>query len=125
VKIRFIIFAILLLSVSGCLKTSETIKDVVELRQDHAAYFDNSAKVKEPFMAEAQARLDDDYNVIYFSVWHQRQPFYALPERVNLDFIKFGINPGFGENKRRHSKDWVKTHKINAALQNYPNASWR
>ena len=123
-KIRFIIFVILLLSVSGCLKTSETIKDVVELRQDHAAYLDNSVKVHEPFATEAQSRFDEDYNIIYFSVWHQRQPFYALPERVTLDFIKFGINPGFGENKRRHSKDWVKKHKLNAALHNYPNASF-
>lgn len=123
-KIRFIVFVILLLSVSGCLKTSETIKDVVELRQDHAAYIDNSVKVKEPFVETAQTRLDEDYNTIYFSVWHQSQPFYALPERVNLDFIKFAMNPGFGENKLRHSKDWVKKHKLNAALHNYPNARY-
>jgi NlpC/P60 family. len=97
---------------------------MVDLRQDHAAYLSDSVKDKDLLTADAQARLDEDYNIIYFSVWHQRQPFYALPDRVYLDFIKFGVNPGFGENKLRHSKDWLKKLKQNAFLNNYPNTGF-
>ncbi len=123
-KIRLLIFVLLLLSISGCLKAPETIKDIVDLRQDHTAYLNDSFKVKDLLSVEAQSQLDEDYNIIYFSVWHQRQPFYALPERVHLDFIKFGVNPGYGENKLRHSKDWLKKLKQNAFLHNYPNTGY-
>ena len=123
-KIKLIIFFFLLLSISGCLKAPETIKDIVDLRQDHAVYSSNSFMVKDLMTAEDQSQLDEDYNIIYFSVWHQHQPFYALPDRVHLDFIKFGVNPGFGENKLKHSEDWVKNLKQNASLNNYPNTGY-
>ena len=80
--------------------------------------------VNDLMTAEDQSQLDEDYNIIYFSVWHQHQPFYALPDRVHLDFIKFGVNPGFGENKLKHSEDWVKNLKQNASLNNYPNTGY-
>ncbi len=123
-KIRLLIFVILLLSISACLKTTETINDVVDLRQDHAAYLSDSVKVKDLLTVEAQSQLDEDYNIIYFSVWHQRQPFYALSDRVRLDFVKFEVNPGFGENKLKHSKNWLKKLKQNAFLNNYPNTGY-
>ena len=123
-KIKLIIFFFLLLSISGCLKAPETIKDIVDLRQDHAVYSSNSFMVNDLMTAEDQSQLDEDYNIIYFSVWHQHQPFYALPDRVHLDFIKFGLNPGFGENKLKHSEDWVKKLKQNASLNNYPNTGY-
>ena len=122
-KIRLLIFGFLLLSISGCLKSQETIKDIVDLRQDHSVYLSDSFIVKDLMELDAQSQFDEDYNVIYFSVWHQSQPFYALPDRVNLDFIKFGANPGFGENKLKHSKEWLKKLKQNASLNNYPNTA--
>ena len=122
-KIRLLIFGFLLLSISGCLKSQETIKDIVDLRQDHSVYLSDSFIVKDLMELDAQSQFDEDYNVIYFSVWHQSQPFYALPDRVNLDFIKFGANPGFGENKLKHSKEWLKILKQNASLNNYPNTA--
>jgi hypothetical protein len=124
VKTRLLLFVALILSLSGCVTAPEPIKDIVDLRQDHAAYLSDSVKDKEILTVQDQSQFDEDYNIIYFSVWHQRQPFHALPERVNLDFIKYGANPGFGENKLRRSKDWSKKLKQNAALHNYPNAGY-
>jgi len=124
VKIKLLIFFFLFLSISGCLKSPETIKDIVDLRQDHSVYLSDSFMVKDLIELDAQSQFDEDYNIIYFSVWHQHQPFYALPDRVHLDFIKFGANPGFGENKLKHSKDWVKKLKQNASLNNYPNTGY-
>ena len=123
-KIRSVISIFLLLSISGCLTAPETIKDIVDLRQDHAAYLSDSVKDKELLTIQDQSRFDEDYNIIYFSVWHQRQPFHALPDRVNLDFIKYGANSGFGENKLRHSAGWLKKLRQNASLHNYPNAGY-
>jgi len=120
-RILFVALPLLIL-LTGCLKQVETIKDVSDLRQDHTSYLTDKLKTKELLAAETQLLMDEDYNIIYFSVWHQRQPFHALPERVSLDFKKFIINLGYGENKKKHSPDWLKKLRQNAALGNYPNA---
>lgn len=122
-KIRFFLFILsIFFLLAGCLKQAETIKDVSELRQGHAFYLTETIKANDILAAETQSPMDEDYNIIYFSVWHQRQPFHALPERVSLDFTKFGKNPGYGENKKKHSSDWIKKLRQNAALEKYPNA---
>jgi cell wall-associated NlpC family hydrolase len=122
-KIRILLFVLaLFFLLAGCLKQADTIKDVSELRQSHAFYLTETIKEKEPLSAQAQSQMDEDYNIIYFSVWHQRQPFHALPERVSLDFTKFSKNLGYGENKKKHSQAWIKKLRQNAALKNYPNA---
>lgn len=122
-KIRFPLFILsLFFLLAGCLKQAETIKDVSELRQSHAFYLKETIKTKDSLSIKAQAQMDEDYNIIYFSVWHQRQPFHALTERVSFDFKKFGKNLGYGENKKKHSPDWIKKLRQNAALENYPNA---
>ena len=110
---------------SGCLAMPDAIRDVRELRQDHAAYFTGAAESKEPLTLESQARMDEDYNIIYFSVWHQIAPFHALPDRVRQDFQKFAVKPGYGENKKLHPPSWLKKLERNAALKNYPNALTR
>ena len=124
-KAKFFIFILVAFSLAGCWKAPETIKDVSDLRQNHLAYFNRQAKVKDLITAENQTRLDEDYNIIYFSVWHQREPFYAQTNTVSIDSKKFSTNLGFGENKRKHTKDWYKKLLHNAALDNYPNARYR
>jgi cell wall-associated NlpC family hydrolase len=120
-----IILVIVLLTLAGCLKAPETIKDVSDLSQDHVTYLHDRAKIKDLISPEIQIRLDEDYNIIYFSVWHQRQPFYALPGRIGLDFKKFAANLGYGENKRKHSRTWLKKLQQNAALDNFPNTGYQ
>jgi len=124
-KSKFFISILVAFSLAGCWKAPETIKDVSDLRQNHLAYFNRQAKVKDLITAENQTRLDEDYNIIYFSVWHQREPFYAQTNTVSIDSKKFSVNLGFGENKRKHTKDWYKKLLHNAALDNYPNACYR
>jgi len=120
-RIPFAVLPIFFL-LAGCLKQADTVKDVSDLRQDHASYLSDTVKTKDILAAETQSLMDEDYNIIYFSVWHQRQPFHALPERVFFDFKKFSVNLGYGENKIKHSKAWIKKLQQNAFLENYPNA---
>jgi cell wall-associated NlpC family hydrolase len=120
------IFVILLVAfyLTGCWKAPETIKDITDLRQDHAAYWHDGAEIRDLMSAENQIRQDEDYNIIYFSVWHQREPFHAQAAAVSMDFKKFGAKPGYGENKRKHTKAWLKKVQQNAALHNYPNSHY-
>lgn len=112
---------VLFLILSGCVDAPDTIRDVRELRQDHASYFTNAAKSETVLSEASQARMEEDYNIIYFSVWRQNSPFHALPDRVQKDFKKYIHKPGYGENKRRHPHSWLKKLQNNASLKNYPN----
>lgn len=123
-KINFLIFILAAFFLTACWKVPETIKDVSDLRQNHLAYQPDQLAVKDLITANDQIRLDEDYNIIYFSVWHQREPFYAKPDAVNIDSRKFSTNNGFGENKRKHTKAWYNKLLQNAALDNYPNAGY-
>ena len=122
-KMKFFIILVAF-SLAGCWKVPENIKDVSDFSQNHLAYFNSQAGIKDLITAENQIRLDEDYNTIYFSVWHQQEPFYAVPYTVSIDSKKFSTNPGFGENKRKHSPAWYKKLLQNAALDNYPNARY-
>ncbi|HLZ20104.1 MAG TPA: SH3 domain-containing protein [Smithellaceae bacterium] len=113
---------VLCLILSGCLTSPDVIRDVHQYRQDHAWYFDEKAAVTEMLTEDAQNLLDEEYNIIHLSVWHQKEPFHALPQRVRDDFAKTAAKPGYGENKRLHPPSWAKKIQHNAALKNYPNA---
>lgn len=123
-KPKILIFILAAFFLTACWKIPETVKDVNDLRQNHLAYLPDQSKVKDLITANEQIRLDEDYNIIYFSVWHQREPFYAKASAVNIDSGKFSANPGFGENKRKHTRAWYKKLLQNAALDNYPNARY-
>ena len=116
------IFILAVLSLTACLKAPETIKDVRDLEQNHLAYLPDQVKSRDLISLENQNRLAEDYNIIFFSVWHQREPFYALPAAVDADSKRFAANFGYGENKRKHTRDWYNKLLQNAALGNYPNA---
>ena len=88
----FMPMILIIFFLSGCLRPPDTIKldtikDVRELPQNHASYshpsyFKETSEVKDFIPAETMTHRDEDYNIIYFSVWHQHQPFHASPERV-------------------------------------------
>ncbi|MCX5848764.1 MAG: SH3 domain-containing protein, partial [Deltaproteobacteria bacterium] len=120
-RIKLFCLIVMLFFLSGCLRLTDTIKDERDLRQDHAAYLNETAKEKVLLPAEAQAKMDADYNTTYFSVWHKLQPIHAFPERVSFLFKKFSMSLGYGENKKKHSAEWLKKLQQNAFLDNYPN----
>jgi cell wall-associated NlpC family hydrolase len=115
------IIVILIFLLSGCIKTPDTIKDLRELKQDHMFYIDKSASNREMVTSHDQKRMDAHYNTLYFAPWHQTAHSYPL-DSVTATFQKFGKNPGYGENGRKHKKSWIRNLRANAQLDHYPNA---
>lgn len=124
-KIIFKWAVILLFFLSGCAAAPDTIRDVKELPQDTASYSAAKEQSEELLTAADQARMEEDYNRIYFSVWHLNAPFHALPERILQDFRQFSIKSGYGENKKKHGPSWLKKLQNNASLHQYPNVMAR
>jgi hypothetical protein len=75
-KAKIFVIALVAFCLAGCLRAPETIRDVTDLRQDHTAYR-QGAESRDLISADNQIRQDEDYNIIYFSVWHQSDPFHA------------------------------------------------
>ena len=108
---------------SGCFGTTETIKDIRDLKQDHMFYIDRSAPDRLMMAPPDQIKMDARYNALYFAPWHQTEPSSSL-DRVTDTFQKFEKNPGYGENGRKHKKSWMKKLLTNAQLDRYPNAGF-
>ncbi|PKN85420.1 MAG: hypothetical protein CVU51_08855 [Deltaproteobacteria bacterium HGW-Deltaproteobacteria-1] len=94
----------------------DTIRDVRELRQDHTFYLTDVATGGEHLSLESQLMMDRDYNNTYFSVWHMKYPYHALPDRVRNDFTIYALKPGYGENKRKLPADWIRKLQNSASL---------
>jgi len=121
-KKTFFIFLLTLFLISCCPKAPELIRDEVDLRQDHTNYVSEVVKEKYVLAPEEQAKINNDYNTTYFSVWHNLQPCHSSSEKIALVFKKFALSPGYGENKKKHSAAWLRKLQQNAALDSFPNA---
>ncbi|MDI6741148.1 MAG: NlpC/P60 family N-terminal domain-containing protein [Smithella sp.] len=121
-KPRLLYCILTIIILLGCQTLPEAIQDERDLTQDHTAYVEEAtAEAMFLLSPDAQAKMDADYNTIYFSVWHNSEPAHASLERVSSIFKRFSFNLGYGENKRKHSPVWLKKLQKNASLENYPN----
>ena len=122
---RFVFFMILafLSLLSGCCSTPGTIRDIRELKQDHAFYL--AGKTPEALMMDPveQRQRDQEYNDLYFSPWHRNQPRCNLPE-ISLEFEKYRKIHGYAENGRKYDRNWIKKLAANARLRDYPGAGY-
>ncbi len=99
----------------------EKIQTTVEEKAIPAKEAQTTSKGKFLLSEKNQATMNEDYDRTYFSVWHNLLPFHSSAEKVSLIFQKFAASPGYGENKKKHSSDWIKKLRQNAALENFPN----
>lgn len=108
---------------SGCFKAPETIRDILELKQDHMFYIEKSTWDREILPPRDQKKMDDQFNARYFAPWHQTVPAYPS-DKLTQTFEKYETDPGYGENKRKHKKSWIKGLRVNAQIDRYPNAGF-
>jgi cell wall-associated NlpC family hydrolase len=111
----------LILIMSACAGTPETIRDIRELKQDNLFYIDRTASDRGLITADDQRKMDANYDSLFFSPWHRETAFYSK-ETVESAFKKYRDNPGYGENRRKHDRSWMRDLTANAHLENYPNA---
>jgi cell wall-associated NlpC family hydrolase len=117
------IFFILIFLLYACAGVPETIRDIQDLKQDHMYYIDKSVSDRELITAVYQKKMDANYDALYFSPWHREKPFYQL-DIVESGFKKYGNSLGYGENRRKHEKSWIKDLAANAHLEAYPNSGF-
>lgn len=117
---KYCYFILIFFVCSCCPRLPDLIKDETTLRQDHSSYMTGALKEKLLLPADDQAKMNDDYNKIYFSVWHNIKPVHSTPEKLSWIFKKFTLSPGYGENKKKHPPSWIKKIQQNASLENYP-----
>jgi hypothetical protein len=129
-RIKLSYFILPLFLVSCCLnlpysprqaQEANEVRDVTEISQDHAAHTNYISKEAVLLPQESQTKLDEDYNRICFSVWHNLQPVHSSFEKLSIIFHNFALKPGYGENKKKHSAIWLKRLEQNASLKNFPN----
>jgi len=113
---------ILLLSGHG--HPQDMIQDIRNLKQDHTFYFPAESAEQPIVDNETQKTLNEEYSCRYFSAWHQEKP-RCTREDIAWDFNKYGENPGYGENRRKHDRNWMEELRRNAGLGSYPNRGIR
>lgn len=112
--------SLLIILLSACTHMPETIRDIHDIPQDHTQYITADYL----FLSEEDQKISDaKYNVLFFSPWHRKKPVRSL-ESVRKSFHAFELNPGYGENKRKHDVSWVPGLLDNADLDHYPNAGF-
>ncbi len=115
---------LLLIIYSGCTSTPEIIRDISSLKQDNTFYLEKSSANSELVTSDYQKMIDRKYNRLFFLPWHMERVRYSKNQAV-WGFKKHSKAPGYGENKRRHDREWIEKLSANAALETYPNTGIR
>ena len=115
------VLPVLFFLLSACAGTPETVRDIRELKQDNMFYIDRASSHRPLMDAVDQGRMTAKYDDLFFSPWHRKSAMYGAGA-IESAFKKYGDNPGYGENRRRHGAAWIRELALNAELLRYPNA---
>jgi hypothetical protein len=117
-----ILLLLFLLCLSGCTTAPEVIEDIRTLPQDNTFYLDAASANHEAVTPERQRELHEDFMHHFFLPWHQPTPSHTR-DSLALEFTKYPNQPGYGENSRKHTREWFNELARNADLETYPNAN--
>jgi len=122
-KIRGIVPLVVLALIAGCgwSDAAETIRDLRTLPQDARAYLSPASEARPAVTAEDQDRLDARYNEQFLSPWRQTQPRHGV-EELDRSFKRYRKAPGYAENGRPHTPEWIDELRASAQFETYPNA---
>ncbi len=113
-----------LLIISGLFGSSDVIRDIRVLKQDHRYYLDKISTTQELAPREEQQRMDAVFNKMYFLPWTCEKPRYTKAE-IEEELKIYRHNPGYGENLRKHSLEWIDSLAENIDLESFPNGGGR
>jgi len=106
--------------VSGLFGSSDVIRDIRILKQDHLYYVDKIVSSQDLADREVQKRMDAHFNRMYFSPWTREKARYTKSE-IEEELSIYRQNTGYGENLRKYGKEWLDTIAENIDLKSFPN----
>lgn len=118
------VLAAVLISMLGCSPAPDSAKGPESLVQDTLYYLDNSTARRELVTEEQRAYLHEKFLRLYYSPWRRDLPVTNRSD-IEAEIHGFRKNPGYGENRRRHTAAWVPELERNMDLKTYPNASFK
>ncbi len=98
--------------------------DKTPLSQDPLSYVKKPLATKELISSSDQRMLDEKFNRHFFAPWHE-QGARTEGEAALARFKRYRENLGYGENKKKHTKDWIENLATNANLETFPNTGFR
>ena len=124
-RLRSLVPLLLLALLSGNgIAHPEVLRDLRTYPQDCTFYLKPDSAHREILGPGRQEELHKRFQSILFMPWHKDQPTRSKVELL-WDFETTRNNPGYGENKREHTAQWVDALHRNALLEDYPNAGFR
>lgn len=108
---------------AGGAPAAETLRDLRILPQDARAYVTPEGAEQMRIAAREQDRQDARYNERFFAPWHQTQPRHGVEEIIRA-FRRCQNHPGYAENGRRHTTEWLDGLEASARFETYPNARY-
>jgi cell wall-associated NlpC family hydrolase len=119
-----VLFLLVAFWFAGCAATPEVIRDIRTLPQDATRYLDPATAHQELITPARQQEMQEDFRRQLFLPWRETAPSHLREELVG-ELAKFRKHPGYGENGRQHSREWVEELARNSDLAAYPNAGFR
>jgi hypothetical protein len=113
-----------LLIISGVFGSSDVIRDIRVLKQDHVYYLDKISSNEELAGQDEQKQMDTHFNAMYFSPWTREKARYSKTE-IEEELKIYRQNTGYGENLRRHSREWIDSLAENMDMDSFPNGGTR
>lgn len=117
-------FLLLFLTSGHCRSHSEVIRDLLVFPQDLTHYLKPGMAHRELVSHSTQLEMNGKYQSRFFSPWHQELPA-CTGVTLALTFIQHRSNPGYGENRKKHTLQWFHEMEANAHLNDYPNGGFR
>ncbi len=98
-------------------------EETKELKQNLALYLSESSAGRDLIDSRLHREMDARFNRSFFAPWH---PEGDRPEKEEaLARVKrYSENLGYGENRKKHTKEWIEILARNANLETYPNAGF-
>jgi hypothetical protein len=119
-----VLLLLFLLCLSGCTTAPEVIEDIRTLPQDNTFYLDAASANHQSVTPERQREMHERFMHHFFLSWHQTTPWHTR-DTLSLEFTKYPSQPGYGENSRKHTREWFDELAQNADLETYPNANFK
>ncbi len=114
---------ILLLFSSFFFFSSAMADETKEIKQDLTFYLPKSSADRDLISSRLHQEMNARFNQYFFAPWH-REGVRSEKEEALARVKRYSENLGYGENKKKHTREWIEILAGNANLETYPNTGF-